>query len=450
MNHRPSNEKELPRSLRPPIPEPLHRVAPKGISSGISFRNLPTASFNAIRKICNHYEAKCSGTYDSLASRYVVQMAREVRCQIDCMQGLDPSSIPHYIPEDDTGSCSDPLDNVDLDEEEDNLLRRRRRQDDKIRKPISVKPRRPNTATDIPYYRRNYNTSLNEQNQKLKKELITIKKEMQRLQQSLSEQKDAYEEKLLTSVNEEQEKTRSQISQVKEDARIVIDFIRRKADEFIAENDVKHDVQMKDMENKMNSMERKMKSQFHNQLEKFELKFKDSLQREQAKVKEYNFSPKLSRKKPISLSPPRRRERTPRSKSPPPKYHVVDLPPEKKDFSFNDESFRKDPEVVGDDGSDKERSSMDECLWLRSRVSELEQWSDTLIKALQDGAKLKGIKGQFFAYQDENNGQQTDEMSSQRSKSCKAGQEQKSKLDLVPPSPPRVKKRVPAVVKRWR
>ena len=70
-----------------PIPEPRHRVGPKGVSSGISFRNLPPPSLDEIKKICEHYQEKCSGTYKSLASRYVYQMATEIEGLIDVMQG---------------------------------------------------------------------------------------------------------------------------------------------------------------------------------------------------------------------------------------------------------------------------------------------------------------------------------------------------------------------------
>ena len=75
-----------------PIPEPRHRVGPKGVSSGISFRNLPPPSLDEIKKICEHYQEKCSGTYESLASRYVYQMATEIVDLVDFMTGDTSSS----------------------------------------------------------------------------------------------------------------------------------------------------------------------------------------------------------------------------------------------------------------------------------------------------------------------------------------------------------------------
>ena len=69
-----------------PIPEPRHRVGPKGVSSGISFRNLPPPSLDEIKKICEHYQIKCAGTYKSLASRYLYQMANEIDILVDALK----------------------------------------------------------------------------------------------------------------------------------------------------------------------------------------------------------------------------------------------------------------------------------------------------------------------------------------------------------------------------
>lgn len=79
-----------------PIPEPRHRVGPKGVSSGISFRNLPPPSLEEIKKICEHYQEKCSGTYKSLASRYIYQMATEIEDLVDVMKGDCSSSDESY------------------------------------------------------------------------------------------------------------------------------------------------------------------------------------------------------------------------------------------------------------------------------------------------------------------------------------------------------------------
>ena len=52
------------------------------MSSGISFRKLPDPSLQAIVDICNHYEAKCAGKYETLVSRYLIQMKKEILSQV--------------------------------------------------------------------------------------------------------------------------------------------------------------------------------------------------------------------------------------------------------------------------------------------------------------------------------------------------------------------------------
>lgn len=66
------------------VPEPLHRIGPEGVSSGISVRNLALPCTDQIRLICEHYISKCSGHYENnkLAARYVHQMAAEVMSQL--------------------------------------------------------------------------------------------------------------------------------------------------------------------------------------------------------------------------------------------------------------------------------------------------------------------------------------------------------------------------------
>ena len=81
------------------IPEPRHRVGPKGVSSGISFRNLPPPSLDEIKKVCEHYQIKCAGTYKSLASRYLFQMANEIDLLVDALKdsGLQCDAQDRYF-----------------------------------------------------------------------------------------------------------------------------------------------------------------------------------------------------------------------------------------------------------------------------------------------------------------------------------------------------------------
>lgn len=62
------------------VAEPRHRVGPRGVSSGVSFRELPEPCFQQLKKVCLHYTEKCSGKYENnkMAARYVHQLASEV------------------------------------------------------------------------------------------------------------------------------------------------------------------------------------------------------------------------------------------------------------------------------------------------------------------------------------------------------------------------------------
>ena len=66
------------------IPEPKHRVAPQGVTAGISFRAMPKSCVEQVRDICLYYVDKCSGKYtnNAAAARYVHQMADEVINQL--------------------------------------------------------------------------------------------------------------------------------------------------------------------------------------------------------------------------------------------------------------------------------------------------------------------------------------------------------------------------------
>jgi hypothetical protein len=43
----------------------IRRVGPKGVSSGVSFRELPEPCFSQLKKVCLHYTEKCAGKYEN-------------------------------------------------------------------------------------------------------------------------------------------------------------------------------------------------------------------------------------------------------------------------------------------------------------------------------------------------------------------------------------------------
>ena len=65
----------MPKPLANPIV--VHSIRP--CSRGLSVRKLPPPSLSALHEIANYYEKKASGDYDSLSTRYLFLMIRELR-----------------------------------------------------------------------------------------------------------------------------------------------------------------------------------------------------------------------------------------------------------------------------------------------------------------------------------------------------------------------------------
>jgi hypothetical protein len=76
----------------------VHSIRPT--SRGLSVRKLPPPSLNALQEIANYYEKKATGDYDSLSSRYLFLMIREVRHVLaglggDATSGPIPRTAKH-------------------------------------------------------------------------------------------------------------------------------------------------------------------------------------------------------------------------------------------------------------------------------------------------------------------------------------------------------------------
>ena len=63
----------------------VHSIRPS--SRGISVRKLPPPSLQALHEIANYYEKKASGDYESLSTRYLFLMIRELRHVLDKLGG---------------------------------------------------------------------------------------------------------------------------------------------------------------------------------------------------------------------------------------------------------------------------------------------------------------------------------------------------------------------------
>ncbi|KAL0477722.1 hypothetical protein AKO1_005235 [Acrasis kona] len=77
-------------ALAAPIPEPVHRIAPRPITKGLSLRecDIPIVSFDQVRKVCKYYQDKGAGKYTpkSKASRYLYDVTEEVISMLDKLE----------------------------------------------------------------------------------------------------------------------------------------------------------------------------------------------------------------------------------------------------------------------------------------------------------------------------------------------------------------------------
>lgn len=388
----PNKEKEeLPRSMRPIIPEPKHRIAPKGVSSGISFRNLPAPSLSTIKKICEHYESKCSGQYNSLASRYVLQMGQEIRSQIE---GMDLINKPQHFTFDE--SIKNTFDKIYTQGES-------YYDQDELQDPDNVNNR--SSAMQTPPKKAALERRIKKLEEKLLEKETELKIQKEKAAKDLKYCEQQYKEKnqvdrlhfensqrLLKSAHgDETQKLKKEISQVKSDARLVIDFIRRKANEAIADENSKIQKQKNSIGKKMEELQSEMKKTFHNHLCSLEEEVIMVVKKEKKKAVDLKILPPpppkniiiFPKHKPIaSSSRPFLRSSIPTDESEAPNLCSDDS----ISTCYSDEiplfvREKRDDQII-----------MNEHDLLRSKVQELEEWTDTLTLALRTGAKLKGPK----------------------------------------------------------
>ncbi len=80
-------------ALVAPIPEPVHRKAPRPITNAVSLRerDVPVVTFDEIRKVCKYYQDKGTGHYTpkSKAGRYLFSVTDEVIKMLDELEKKD-------------------------------------------------------------------------------------------------------------------------------------------------------------------------------------------------------------------------------------------------------------------------------------------------------------------------------------------------------------------------
>jgi len=187
---------------------------------------------------------------------------------------------------------------------------------------------------------------------------------------------------LKQSHEDEMRKVNEEIAQVKSDARLVIDFIRRKASQAIAEESTKVEYQKKSMGKKMEAIEAEMKKKFNDHLISLEEEVRNVVNNEKRKVMNSKILPSPPPPTNVCLFS------KPKMNSSPMKKKIdISIPSDGSEVQclYSDDSISscKSGEMRNTTGLENEHDI------LKRRVQELEKWTDTLTLALRTGAKMK-------------------------------------------------------------
>ncbi len=188
--------------------------------------------------------------------------------------------------------------------------------------------------------------------------------------------------------NEELKKFKKEIAQVKSDARLIIDFVRRKANEAIAEESTKMVNQKRSIGKKMEALESQMKKTFHSHMNNLEEEVKMVMRKEKKAINLTILPPPPPRN--ISIMSKRKLNRCTMDFV---KEDIKSIPSDEievPDMYSNDSistCFSESGDLLSKDKKDKCISN--EHQLLKTRVKELEEWTDTLTLALRSGAKIK-------------------------------------------------------------
>ena len=280
----------------------------------------------------------------------------------------------------------------------------------------------------------------------LEKELAIAKEDLGQYKVYMKQKELEYEEKLrvdrlhFQNTNDALErKCREEVRQMKSDARLVIDFIRKKANETLAENDAKH---MADTQTKLETLKSSLQWNFHTRLDTLAQKMKHTVLEEKQGIHHRNMhttnnnnnnndNDRCIPKSVIS----KRNETNVNKKNNHTKfnnnnkrnhYQNNTIPTDESEYGTTSEDDSISTKYDDDDvdsnvtlvdrgvmmynkqqrnkGPNKVMKKLTETQWLKSRVKELENWTDTLTTALRSGAHLKGMNGEFFTYRDDDAG----------------------------------------------
>ena len=363
-------------------------VGPKGVSSGLSFRKLPKPSLDAIRKICEHYEAKCSGTYSSLASRYLYHMGQEIKTQVDALEkGVCGQKNAAML------SCKRRKENIvcecrsNIGGQHNYYTYGNAGDDGQTGLNCSEKlPSCENCKLPMQYHEvdhdENYvmRTKINQ----LERELLVAKQEAKdahcRAAKNLKDYAEAFHNKAEHDRVQYEAKLREaghEIRELKKDARLVINFVRRRANKELIEMNSKAERDKDEVQRSNMLFEERLFHDYTMDLKRLERKMKDESKNE---TKIHNKCERLKRRQEVEISKAKMETAL--------EAAVAALGVAQKIEPMSNDAENIEGEIScccykGDNTKD----SHSEQELLRRRVKDLEKCVASLLAALNKGAK---------------------------------------------------------------
>ena len=79
--------------MQPVQPTYRPRIPPAPIASGLSVRKLPKASVEQIARTCDHWLGKTQGGYEHPSTRYLFEMAHELKALIEPLRAEEARKV---------------------------------------------------------------------------------------------------------------------------------------------------------------------------------------------------------------------------------------------------------------------------------------------------------------------------------------------------------------------
>lgn len=396
----------------------------------MSFRSLPEPSLNEIRKICEHYEAKCSGQYSSLASRYVLELAKEIKSQVDgietkltkndSMFSASRASNTSKKPRKRQGSwLEDMLASSTSRLDQDSTSRYWQKDGGTTEGFVCGPSRSSSRPQSAPYYP-SQEIPPEQQIHQLTQMLLQKDSELQfvkddavkaleanrkQYKQNLEHEKSnlkCMKEVIESKHEEDLLKVRKEIDRVKNDAKLVIDFVRKRANKAIEAERANSEREKRSVEERFNQMEHKMVEAFNSRLQKAESAIKSILSEQRFVVKSkdrpLNVSDPVSRleiiEKRDKACPPRNEESptstasdnsTCRDRGSEDSISTRSSIHSRDNCCLNNRTANESNSDIHDHESTDEDAikKTNRNQWFQDRLDELDQWTDALTLAIQ-------------------------------------------------------------------